>query len=153
MATALLPVTDHDRWTRTLAEVAVETEPTDTEIVVLYVFTPEDVDSTVSHLDIDDESPNPTELARRKASIGTAVETLEAGGFETRVRGTVVEEQTGDGVLDIASDVDADRIYMYSRKRSPTGKAIFGSQLQEVLFKSHIPVVVAPAKSVSSTAH
>jgi nucleotide-binding universal stress UspA family protein len=150
MTTILLPVTDHSRWTKALAEVALEIETTPTEIVVLYVFTPDDIESTATHLDIDDNKPDPTALARHKSTISTAVESFDSEGIDTRVRGTVVEERTGDGILSVATNVDADRIYMYSRERSPAGKAVFGSPLQQVLFESEVPVVVTPAKAVQS---
>jgi nucleotide-binding universal stress UspA family protein len=45
-------------------------------------------------------------------------------------------------ILDYARDVDASYVVVGSRKRSPTGKAIFGSVTQSTLLDSDRPVLV-----------
>ncbi|MFC6718920.1 universal stress protein [Natrialbaceae archaeon GCM10025810] len=143
MTTILLPVTDHGRWTRAVATVAATIEDDDTDAVVLYAFTDADVESTTDHLGIDD-NPELDELAQRKSGVGQALSVLEDGGIDTEVYGLAVEDRTGEEILAVASDREVDRIYMYSRKRTPAGKAVFGSALQRVLFDSDVPVVVTP---------
>ncbi|WP_267643394.1 universal stress protein [Haloarchaeobius amylolyticus] len=46
------------------------------------------------------------------------------------------------GILDAAEDVGAEQIVIAGRKRTPVGKALFGSTTQSVLLRSDIPVVV-----------
>jgi nucleotide-binding universal stress UspA family protein len=45
-------------------------------------------------------------------------------------------------IRDISKESGVDRIVMSGRKRSPTGKALFGSVTQSVLLDSEIPVTV-----------
>ncbi|XVH31603.1 universal stress protein [Haloferacaceae archaeon DSL9] len=47
-----------------------------------------------------------------------------------------------DAILAVADDVEADSIVIGGRKRSPTGKALFGSVTQDVILQSDRPVTV-----------
>ena len=61
-------------------------------------------------------------------------------GFETSVRET--GNPPAEGIVTLAEDVDADQIVTGGRKRSPAGKAIFGSVTQSVLLDTDRPVTV-----------
>ena len=53
--------------------------------------------------------------------------------------------RAGDTVsttLGVAEELDVDGIYVGGPKRSPTGKAIFGSVTQELILNSPVPVTV-----------
>lgn len=48
-----------------------------------------------------------------------------------------------ESIVEIADEIEADRIIMSGRKRSPTGKVLFGSVTQSVLLSANTPVTVA----------
>jgi nucleotide-binding universal stress UspA family protein len=146
MDTILVQATDHGRWTRAVADVATDVEdPDDTEAVVLYAFTADDVSSTTANLDLDDGRPSLDELAARKSNVQDAMTIFEDHDIDCRVRGVETAGKDGGHVLHAVDEADADRLYMFSRKRSPAGKAVFGSALQDVLGNSPVPVVVVPS--------
>lgn len=48
-------------------------------------------------------------------------------------------------ILEEAAEMDADRIVMSGRKKSPVGKVLFGSVTQSVLLDSEVPVTFVPS--------
>ena len=74
------------------------------------------------------------------ASLGAT-----AAGFEV-----AVEQSSGDaieGILDAAGAFDADLLSLAGRRKSPTGKALFGSVAQRVALRSDRPVLFCSAAS------
>ncbi|MFC7214470.1 universal stress protein [Saliphagus sp. GCM10025334] len=49
---------------------------------------------------------------------------------------------TSSQVLKVAEDRECDHIFIAGRKRSPSGKAIFGDAAQRVILNSSVPVTV-----------
>jgi len=82
-----------------------------------------------------DELRDPPEtvdrLADRLDAAGVAAERREAVG------------DPAEAVLTAAADVGADAILLGSRKRTPVGKAVFGSVSQDVILGADRPVIVA----------
>lgn len=145
MQTVLIPVTSHDRWSRAVAAVAADVEDkAETRAAVVYRFSEAELESTAEHLDTTAEAADIDELAARKSGVNEVIERLEQAGIECAAHGVEATDTDGEATLSAIASVDADRIYMYSRKRTPAGKAIFGSSLQHVLINATVPVVVVP---------
>ena len=74
------------------------------------------------------------------ASIRRAREVLEEAGVEV-----TLEESSGepaDAILRLADEEDADMIVVAGRKRTPTGKVLFGSVTQSVILGTDRSVLV-----------
>lgn len=76
----------------------------------------------------------------RVQAVSDAVEYLEERDISVEVIG-----RTGDAVsqiLRLSEEKDVDAIYVGGPKRSPTGKAVFGSDTQQILLNANRPVTV-----------
>jgi len=97
-----------------------------------------DVGVTIIHSFTDNPSGA---SAPQIGSVREATEYLEGTGVEV-----TVTESSGDPaeqILDVAESEDANLIVVAGRKRSPTGKALFGSVTQSVILNADRPVMVA----------
>lgn len=146
-STVLLPVKNHAPWAKDMAETVADIENEDTEVVVLYVFGQEEIASTRANLDVSNEL-SLNDLASRKTSVGAAIKILNDEDISTTLYGAHENDRRADAVLDVAESVDADRIYLYSRRRSPAGKAVFGSTVQQIILNARVPVTIVPSGSV-----
>ncbi|MFC4247623.1 universal stress protein [Natribaculum luteum] len=129
MATILLCAdTDTERVANHVASITTLPLETDAvRVVVYHVFR------------TDDDGANASDLK----SVAYTTDALEDAGFDVDVR-----QSSGDAVRNIretATDVDADVISIAGRKRSPTGKALFGSVTQQVSLRSNRPVLLCSA--------
>ncbi len=86
-----------------------------------------------------DENPEGASVDQ-VASVRRARETLEDHGVEV-----TLDESSGDtasSLIQRADDHDATMIAVAGRKRSPTGKAVFGSVTQDVILGTDRTVLV-----------
>jgi nucleotide-binding universal stress UspA family protein len=106
------------------------------EAVLLNVQEKRDVTGEGAHVS-SDEWYDPEDFP---ASMERAAELLEDADIaveKRREHGDPAQE-----ILNTAAEIDADRIIMCGRKRTPVGKVLFGSVTQSVLLNSDVPVTV-----------
>lgn len=80
--------------------------------------------------------------AQQLSTVKTATTYLEEREIETEIN-----ESSGDPVaeiIDAAAEFDVDLICLGGRKRSPAGKAIFGSVTQGVILNSDRAILCSP---------
>ncbi|WP_458185200.1 universal stress protein [Haladaptatus sp. NG-WS-4] len=130
---------DADRTDRLASAVADVAGPTGATVVLAHVFTNEEFDDVIERLDYDPSGkPNPDEVAARHATIRSLANSLDDDGVGYAIRGAVGDH--GETIVELAKDVTADSVFVGGRKRSPTGKAVFGSTAQEVMLSAPCPV-------------
>lgn len=110
--------------------------PTGARVVLAHVFTQDEYDDVRGQLNIE-AGTDPTDVAERHATIRDIVAHLEEG-IEYDIRGAIGPR--GEAIVEVAKEVDADRVIVGGRRRSPTGKAVFGSTAQEVMLNAPCPV-------------
>ncbi|MFC6763760.1 universal stress protein [Natrinema soli] len=126
MTEILLAIDDErrvERQIQTVLELPIETDIV--SVTVLHVFSDDPTGASISQL----------QTAR------IAEERLEAAGIDVDLA-----ERSGDPsreILASAEEIDADTICLAGRKRSPTGKALFGSITQDVILSTDLPVLIA----------
>ncbi|WP_435180245.1 universal stress protein [Halorussus sp. AFM4] len=141
LETILLAVGPGDATrTEELAEAVIDIAgPTGATVVLAHVFTDEEFDGVVSNLDYDPAGEiDPDEVAQRHATVRELSNAFDEAGVEYTVRGRVGEH--GETIVDLAEEVGADQVVVGGRKRSPAGKAVFGSTAQEVMLNAPCPV-------------
>lgn len=117
---------DEDRARRQAEAVADLFDPEDTAVVVHHDFTDNPEGAFVDQV----------------GSVRRAREALSDAGFDV-----TLAESSGDpaaAVVEVAADLEVDCICIGSRRRSPAGKAVFGSTTQQVLLAADRPVLAVP---------
>ena len=102
----------------------------------------DEIEATVFHVFGDNPSGA---SATQVGAVRRTTEALKDAGIETRVRES--SAAPADTILDAAEEYDADLICIGGRKRSPAGKALFGSVTQAVILNSDRPVIVTNDRS------
>ena len=128
MTDVLLAIDDDEEHARRTAEAVAALDWDVLEVTVLHVFTGNVEGASVSQL----------------ASARAARDVLEGAGIET----TLAEDSgdPGQRIIDEAEGRDVDLVAVAGRKRSPAGKAVFGSVSQSVMLNVEVPVLFCPAE-------
>ncbi len=125
-----------EKLTETVREVAA---PAGATVVLAHVFDEEEYDTVVDRLEYGPmDAPTPNEVAARHATTRELAARLDDSDVSFEIRGAVGPR--GDRIVDLAAATDADLVVVGGRKRSPTGKAVFGSTAQNVMLSSPCPV-------------
>jgi len=113
--------------------------PAGATVTLAHVFTDDEYDDARGSLDLSSsDDVTPDAVARRHATIRDLADRLEDANVGYSIAGSVGEH--GENIVSLADDVNADIAIVGGRKRSPTGKAVFGSTAQTVLLSAPCPV-------------
>ncbi|MDS0260931.1 universal stress protein [Haloarcula sp. S1CR25-12] len=137
--------------------VAVDDSPQSNAAVTYAVSRHADADITLLHvIEYTEKKTSPSRGGRGRdegwyAAEREAAEELFDAARETaadhgvELSSDIVDGKPSSEITQYAADHDIDTIVMGMRKRSRTGKAVFGSTAQDVLLSADGPVVAIPA--------
>jgi nucleotide-binding universal stress UspA family protein len=123
---------------------AVERLPGRDEITVTVLYVHEVVDTPADEAGkriIDAINEDIDDLQGLPDGVSRAREALADSGFQVAV--STGTGDPADVILEVAANADVDVVQLAGRKRSPIGKAVFGSVTQRVILESDRPVTVA----------
>ncbi|RQG99396.1 universal stress protein [Natrarchaeobius oligotrophus] len=127
MSTILLPIDDDEQHAKdqiaTITGLPFETH--ELTVTVLHVFT---------------DNPNSASITQLK-SARLIEEALQDEGIDVELDER--SNDPADEILSYAEEHDVDAICLAGRKRSRTGKLLFGSVTQDVILNSNLPILVA----------
>lgn len=124
-----------------LADTVLEiADPLDASVVIGHAFTADEYEDIYDDLGLEArvDDVDPDEVAQRRSPVGDLADIFEDAGVDYEIRGALGDVSTK--VVDIAIDVDADRMVVGGRRRSPAEKAVMGSVSQEIILQAPCPV-------------
>ena len=128
-------VSGEDRPDRVVTVADEMAEAFDDELVVLHVMTDSEFERRR-----DEREYYVDQAAKDAASTaGWVVDGTIEGREDVRLEGRVGEP--ADEISGVAEEMDAHYVVIGGRKRTPVGKAVFGSVTQAVLLNTDCPVV------------
>ena len=139
----LLPVDgDEDRLDKQLETLT--TLPGDDEITVTVLYVHEEVDTMPDEAGksiIETVNKSIGDLQGVPATVEQAAAEIEAAGMPVDFVET--QGKPTDRIIEAAEELDVAAILIAGRRRTPVGKAVFGSVTQGVILQGERPVIVA----------
>jgi nucleotide-binding universal stress UspA family protein len=112
---------------------------TDATVILLHVFSRSAYEEGVAEAGYDPDDPPPAHtLASRLEIIDKLSVAFDEADIEYRIRGEIGD--VTDTLVSVTEETDTDMLFVGGRKRSPTGKAVFGSTSHQVLMNAPCPV-------------
>jgi nucleotide-binding universal stress UspA family protein len=138
MGRSLVVVEDVDRDSDLLDRARAFAVGEETDLVLLALVTPEEYEDLAETLDAIGQAEHTTydESAILDGLAGDVEELADdvlgdAVGYEVRVE--VTDDNQADRIIAAADAGDCDHVFLPGRRRSPTGKAVFGDRTQRVI--------------------
>jgi len=140
----LVPIDDDESRVRSQIDAVLDLQRAggELQVDVLYVYEEIDVPADeAGSSTIDRINENLGDLQGLPDTADLAVERLREAGIETAIHDVVGDP--APAIADVATEYDVDSIVVGARRRSPVGKAVFGSVAQAVILGADRPVLVA----------
>lgn len=127
----LIPVDGNTNRAQKQAEVAASLPDAADggKVTILHVFNDSAIDASSEMLD-----------PVRVEAVNVANKHLEEQGISVELKSAAGD--TVPTIIQTAEEIDADSTFVAGPKKSPTGKAVFGSVTQQVIFNAERPVMV-----------
>lgn len=112
----------------------------DATVYLLHVFERGEYNELMEQMGLESTGgqAQPGQLAARNESIQTPAARLEEQGIDCEIRGAIGDPETE--VVRESEDLDIDLLFIGGGGRSPTQKAIFGDDAQQILLTAPCPV-------------
>jgi len=118
---------------------------------LLHVFDRDEYQRLLSDLGVDPDSETTVDDVAGRHDVSRQIaDLLDDRGVEVTIRGALGTE--AETIVQTAEEVDADMVLVGGRRRSQTGKLVFGSTAQKVLLEADCPVTFVKARRHSETA-
>lgn len=103
----------------------------------------DEVTVTVAHAYRDEpSSPGEDSFDEESPGVIKALDILSDAGIATEQRELYVP--VAESIIELSDELGVDEVVLCGRKRSPAGKALFGSVTQSVALESVVPVTIVP---------
>jgi nucleotide-binding universal stress UspA family protein len=107
---------------------------------ILHVYSEDDTERIEEMYDIDSREKHQLgNAAKHNTAVHTLIEELHERDIDFTTYGAIGD--AGTEVVEMARELDVDFVLIGGRKRSPTGKALFGSTAQDILLNASMPVI------------